>query len=153
MKRLFRQLYGEMIPEQHVLINRIALACFAGAGCYWLGYSAAIVMAFFAYFAVNAVLLVMQRRDLWQQERRWLVVIFSDAIIAFAVMFQAPEQMSVFYPILLWMILSNGFRFGVKWLLIASVTATIRFGTWSYLPPREQISYWASLTWLVAFRY
>ena len=129
MKRLFRQLRGEVVPEQLVLINRLLLGALLGAGCYFLGTSAPIIIAFFAYFTLNIMLLAMQWHGLWHQERRWLVATTADAIVAFAVMFQAPEQMSVFYPILLWMILSNGFRFGVKWLVISSVMATISFGS------------------------
>ena len=48
--------------------------------------------------------------------------------MAFAVMLREPEHMSIFYPIMLWMILGNGFRFGLKWLFVAAFLSTMAFG-------------------------
>ncbi len=65
---------------------------------------------------------------IWRQEERWLAAIILDVTMAFAVMLQEPEGMSVFYPIILWMILGNGFRYGVRWLFVAAVLSTLTFG-------------------------
>ena len=60
----------------------------------------------------------------YAQESPWIV----QSITPFAVMLREPEHMSIFYPIILWMILGNGFRYGVKWLFIAAGLSTLTFG-------------------------
>ncbi len=123
-----KSLRGELTPEQEILRNRLVMGTPSAIACFFFAFDAIIFSAFFAYLSFNAALYVMQRYGIWRQEERWLAAIILDVTMAFAVMLQEPEGMSVFYPIILWMILGNGFRYGVRWLYVASVLSTISFG-------------------------
>jgi len=123
-----KSLRGELSPEQEILRNRLVMGTTSGIGCFFFAFDAVIFSAFFAYLSFNAALYVMQRHGIWRQEERWLAAIILDVTMAFAVMLQEPEGMSVFYPIILWMILGNGFRYGVRWLYVAAVLSTLTFG-------------------------
>jgi len=122
-----KKLRGELSPEQEILRNRLVMGGAAGIGCYFFAFDAVIFSAFFAYLSLNAALYAMQKKGIWLPEKRWLAAIIMDVMMAFTVMLRAPEQMSIFYPIILWMILGNGFRYGVKWLLIAAGLSTLTF--------------------------
>lgn len=121
-------LRGEMTPEQEILRNRLVMGGVSGFGCFFFAFDAVIFSAFFAYLSFNAALYLMQKNDIWRSEERWFAGIILDVMMAFAVMLREPEHMSVFYPIMLWMILGNGFRFGLRWLFIAAFLSTIAFG-------------------------
>lgn len=128
MNKLLPFIKSDFTSEQQMLVNRILLALLSAGGCYYFAVDQVIVLAFTAYSMFNVTLLVMQKHNLWQPQRRWIAAIIIDAIFAFAVMSYAPVQMSIYYPVLLWIILSNGFRFGVNWLLASSILSTISFG-------------------------
>lgn len=123
-----KKLRGELSPEQEILRNRLVMGGASGIGCYFFAFDAVIFSAFFAYLSFNATLYAMQKRGIWQPEERWLAAIILDVMMAFAVMLREPEHMSIFYPIILWMILGNGFRYGVKWLFVAAILSTLTFG-------------------------
>ncbi len=123
-----KSLRGELSPEQEILRNRLVMGTASGIGCYFFAFDAIIFSSFFAYLSFNAALYAMQRHGIWRPEERWLAAIILDVTMAFAVMLQEPEGMSLFYPIILWMILGNGFRYGVRWLYVASILSTLTFG-------------------------
>jgi two-component system sensor histidine kinase RpfC len=123
-----KQLRGKMTPEQEILRNRLVMGSISGFGCFFFAFDAVIFSAFFAFMAFNATLYLMQKNNIWRSEERWLAGIILDVMMAFADMLREPEHMSVFYPIMLWMILGNGFRFGLKWLFIAAFLSTGAFG-------------------------
>ena len=123
-----KKLRGDLSPEQEILRNRLVMGGTSGIGCYLFAFDAIIFSAFFAYLSSNAILYAMQKRNFWQPEQRWLAAIILDVMMAFTVMLREPEHMSIFYPIILWMILGNGFRYGVKWLFVAAIMSTITFG-------------------------
>ena len=122
-----KKLRGELSPEQEILRNRLVMGGAAGIGCYFFAFDAVIFSAFFTYLSLNAALYAMQKKDIWLPEKRWFAAIILDVLMAFTVMLREPEHMSIFYPIILWMILGNGFRYGVKWLLIAAALSTLTF--------------------------
>ncbi|MFN3452358.1 MAG: histidine kinase dimerization/phospho-acceptor domain-containing protein [Sphingorhabdus sp.] len=128
MKGFLKKLRGGLTPEQEILRNRLVMGSVSGVGCYFFAFDALIFSAFFAYLSFNATLYAMQRYGVWQQEERWFAAIILDVMMAFAVMLREPEHLSIFYPIILWMILGNGFRYGIKWLFVASVLSTATFG-------------------------
>lgn len=128
MTALLAKLRGELTPEQEILRNRLVMGTASGFGCYFFAFDVIIFSAFFAYLSFNAALYVMQKQGIWRPEERWFSAIILDVTMAFAVMLREPEGMSLFYPIILWMILGNGFRYGVKWLFVASVLSTVTFG-------------------------
>jgi two-component system, sensor histidine kinase RpfC len=123
-----KKLRGELSPEQEILRNRLVMGGASGIGCYFFAFDAVIFTAFFTYLSFNAALYAMQKKGIWLPEKRWLAAIILDVMMAFAVMLREPEHMSIFYPIILWMILGNGFRYGVKWLFIAAGLSTLTFG-------------------------
>ncbi len=129
MSAPLEKLRAKLTPEQEILRNRVIMGVPAGLSCYLLGFDSLIVFSFLAYLTSNAALYVMQKYGVWRAEERWLAAINLDVLMAFAVMLLEPEYMSVFYPILLWMILGNGFRFGLKWLFVAAALSTVAFGT------------------------
>lgn len=143
MKSLLQKLRGNLSPEQEILRNRLVMGSVSGLGCYFFAFDALIFSAFFAYLSFNAALYAMQRYDMWKQEERWLAAIILDVMMAFAVMLREPEHLSVFYPIILWMILGNGFRYGIKWLFIAAVLSTVTFGI-----VVASTAYWQQNFWL-----
>jgi two-component system, sensor histidine kinase RpfC len=124
-----KKLRAVLTPEQEILRNRLIMGVPAGISCYFLAFDSLIIAAFVTFLACNAALYVMEKFGIWRAEERWFSGIILDVLMAFAVMLREPEQMSIFYPILLWMILGNGFRFGLKWLFVAAVLATLAFGT------------------------
>lgn len=128
MTRLWRMFRGDPSSEQPMHSSRMLLATLSGGMSYSLGHDAFILSAFLAYFAVNSVLLVMCRQHIWKEQQRWCASILCDVSLAYGVMHHAPEQMAVFYPVLLWMTLSNGFRFGINWLLGTAIMSTVSFG-------------------------
>lgn len=128
MTSVFGKLRGELTPEQEILRNRLVMGTASGFGCYFFAFDVIIFSAFFTYLSCNAALYVMQKHGIWRPEERWFAAIILDVTMAFAVMLREPEGMSLFYPIILWMILGNGFRYGLRWLFVASMLSTITFG-------------------------
>jgi len=127
MTSFLKKLRGDLTPEQEILRNRLVMGSVSGIGCYFFAFDALIFSAFFAYLSCNAALYAMQRYGIWQPENRWFGAIILDVMMAFTVMLREPEHLSIFYPIILWMILGNGFRYGIKWLFVASALSTATF--------------------------
>lgn len=127
MTDYLQRLRGELTPEQEILRNRLVMGSVSGFGCFFFAFDAVIFSAFFAYLSFNAALYTMQKYEVWRPEERWLAAIILDVMMAFAVMLREPEHMAIFYPIILWMILGNGFRYGLKWLFIAALLSTVTF--------------------------
>jgi two-component system sensor histidine kinase RpfC len=128
MMKYLRGLRGELTPEQEILRNRLVMGGVSGFGCYFFAFDAVIFSAFIAYLSFNAALYVMQKSEIWRPEERWFAAIILDVMMAFAVMLREPEHMSIFWPIILWMILGNGFRYGLKWLFVAAFMSAATFG-------------------------
>ncbi len=129
MTAAVEKLRAKLTPEQEIIRNRVIMGVPAGLSCYFLGFDSLIILSFVIYLTCNAALYVMQKYNVWRAEERWFAAINLDVLMAFTVMLHEPEYMSVFYPILLWMILGNGFRFGLKWLFVAAALSTLAFGT------------------------
>jgi two-component system, sensor histidine kinase RpfC len=128
MIAFLQSLRANLTPEQEILRNRLVMGTVSGFGCYFFAFDPIIFSAFFAYLSFNASLYAMQKYGIWRPDERWLAAIILDVMMAFAVMLREPEHMSIFYPIILWMILGNGFRYGLKWLFIAAFLSTVTFG-------------------------
>jgi two-component system, sensor histidine kinase RpfC len=128
MIAFLQSLKADLTPEQEILRNRLVMGSVSGFACYFFAFDAIIFSAFFAYLSFNASLYAMQKHGIWRAEERWFAAIILDVMMAFAVMLREPEHMAIFYPIILWMILGNGFRYGLKWLFIAAILSTATFG-------------------------
>lgn len=116
-------------PEQEILLNRMVMGGAAALAVSYFMDDRFIQGAFGIYLTLNFALFFMNQRSIWQEERRWVAAIVLDISMAFAVMMRSAETMSFFYPLFLWVILGNGFRFGVRYLVIASVLSVLAFGT------------------------
>lgn len=116
-------------PEEEILLNRMVMGGSAAAAVSYFMADLFIQAAFGAYLSLNLALFLMKRRDIWPQERRWVAAIMLDISMAFAVMMRSADTMSFFYPLFLWVILGNGFRFGFRYLVIASILSVLAFGT------------------------
>ena len=127
MKPLSSILSGDFNPEQQMLVNRILCGSASAIGCYLIAFDALILFAFVTYVAATAGLYVVQKKGSLSQEKRYFAAIIFDASLAFAIMSHSPAQMAVFYPALLWLALSNGFRFGIQWLAIAALVSSASF--------------------------
>ena len=80
------------------------------------------------YFAFSFMLFLWIRRNSAFQVPRATVALIGDfATISFE-MHVGGAATSVFYPIYLWVILGNGFRFGLRFLFKAMVAALVGFG-------------------------
>ena len=123
-----RKWRAQVTPEQEILLNRLVMGSTSALCAFFFAYDPIIMASFVAYLSFNACLFIMQKYGAWRPEERWFAAIILDVMMAFAVMMHAPEQMSICYPIILWMILGNGFRYGIKWLFVASAISTIAFG-------------------------
>ena len=145
MTAVLERLRTVLTPEQEILRNRLVMGTAAGIGCFFFAFDAVIFAAFFAFLSFNAALYIMQKYQIWRQEERWFAAIILDVLMAFATMLREPEHMSIFYPVLLWMILGNGFRFGLKWLFVASGLSAIAFGivvaTTTYWQPNQILGF------------
>ncbi len=130
---------ASMSPEKEMLLNRLCLGFAAGAANYFYEYDARIFSAFLVYLSANAALFIMQRASIWRDEERRFAGIIMDATMGMVVMLCDPAGMSFTYPFFLWMILGNGFRFGVKWLFVAAILGALAFGTVVY-----KTEYWSN---------
>lgn len=120
---------GPLAPEQEILLNRLVMGTVSAIALYFLDYNSFILSAFGVYLTLNAALFFMRHKGIWREEWRWGGAIILDIGMAFAVMMRATETMSFFYPLLLWVILGNGFRYGVRYLVFASAMSVLAFGT------------------------
>lgn len=118
-----------LAPEQEILLNRLVMGTVSGIALYFLDYNSFILAAFGVYLTFNTALFAMRHKGIWREEWRWVGAIILDVGMAFAVMMRATETMSFFYPLLLWVILGNGFRYGVRYLVFASAMSVLAFGT------------------------
>lgn len=127
MISLFKKQRSALSHEEEIIKNR-----YIGGGAFAITLSIfdfdwMIVAAFTAYLMANVALHYMQRHSIWQEEKRWASSVLIDVGMFFAVMMRSPEHMAVCYPVILWMILGNGFRFGIRFLYIAAALATSAF--------------------------
>ncbi len=114
--------------EQEILLNRMVMGSVAAIVCYLAGFDSRIVSAFIVYLLMNTGLAIAERNAIFKPQNRRLAAIILDVTMATTTMLVDAKGMSWAYAIILWMVLGNGFRFGIKWLAIASVLSAIGFG-------------------------
>lgn len=144
MIQRFKTFWATLTPEQEIMRTRLLLSLVGGIGILF-AFDAVIFTALSVYLLFNGALYIMQKNDVWQPPDRWFAAIILDVAMSFVAMMQAPEHMAVLYPVMLWMILATGFRFGVKWLLVAAGLSTAMFGfvvaTTPYWQPNQMLGY------------
>ena len=129
---------GQVRDREHEMIkNRIILIILAWASFAILDASSGLIIGFGVYFFVSIAIAIAYRlypRPSSLRRFMGLCVDFGAAAFLFQI---GGESFAAVYPALLWVILGNGFRFGVKWLYLASAMAAISFGWTIY-----HVEYW-----------
>lgn len=129
---------GQIRDREHEMIkNRIILIILAWSSFAILDASSGLIIGFGIYFVVSiAVALAYWLYPKPSSLRRFmgLCIDFGAAVFLFQI---GGESFAAVYPALLWVILGNGFRFGVNWLYLASAMAAIAFGWTIYT-----VDYW-----------
>ena len=131
---------GQARDREHEMIkNRIILIILAWSSFAILGGYPGLIIGFGVYFVVSiAVAIAYHVNPKTSYLRRFigLCIDFGAAAFLFRI---GGESFAALYPALLWVILGNGFRFGVKWLYLASTMAAIVFGWTIYT-----VEYWSN---------
>lgn len=120
---------AKMTSEQEILFNRLLLGTPSGFIGHFIGASNFIMTAFLVYLSVNVSLLLMRNRQIWRPKYRLACGLAMDMVMVFVLMMKDAASMSVFFPMMLWVILGHGFRLGLGWLLFATLASTLAFGT------------------------
>jgi len=129
---------GQARDREHEMIkNRIILIILAWSSFAILDASSGLIIGFGVYFVVSIAIAIAYRlHPKPSSVRRFLGLCIDFGAAAF--LFQiGGESFAAVYPALLWVILGNGFRFGVKWLYLASAMAALSFGWTVY-----HVEYW-----------
>ena len=116
-----------LTSEQEILANRLVMGGASAALSQSIVGPGLISTAFYVYLSANIVLLLLQLRDRLTLDHRVLIGISLDFSMVFCVMKLDPANMAMFYPLMLWVIMGNGFRFGLKYLVVASICAMAAF--------------------------
>ncbi|APG62567.1 hypothetical protein LPB140_06965 [Sphingorhabdus lutea] len=138
-----------MTGEQQIIFNRVILVSITGLSLFYFVNDSFINALFCAHFLGNVILFIMQLKSPKTSDFRRIVGICLDFGIALGLMTYAPREMAFTYPIFLWAILGNGFRYGVKWLAIAATCAFISFATVIIVTPYWQENLVLSVSLLV----
>ena len=129
---------GRARDREHEMIkNRIILIILAWSSFAILNAAPGLIIGFGVYFFVSiAVAIAYRLHPKPSGFRRFigLCIDFGAAAFLFRI---GGESFAAVYPALLWVILGNGFRFGVNWLYLASAMAAIVFGWTIYT-----VDYW-----------
>ncbi|MEJ6593986.1 ATP-binding protein [Parasphingorhabdus sp.] len=129
---------GQARDREHEMIrNRIILIILAWSAFSILGSSAGLIIGFGVYFVVSiAIAIAYHLHPQPSSLRRFmgLCIDFGAGALLFHI---GGENFAAVYPMFLWVILGNGFRFGVSWLYLASAMAAIAFGWTIYT-----VDYW-----------
>lgn len=114
--------------EQEMLINRLIIGIIAISASGIGQANPGITQALMLYLAWTAVLFILQRGDIFGAKARWFLGIVLDIWISSVAMLLTPELMPWISLLMLWMILSNGFHYGVRFLIAASFLSAFAFG-------------------------
>lgn len=136
LRALRQRLAARPDTEHEMTMNRIVIVCAALAYLYaahWLGFAEATLALDYgkvlcsAYLAASCLLFV---HILWRpgvsHGRRLVALILDMGTLSFG-MHLADSAFSLGYPIYLWIIFGNGFRFGVRYLATAALAALAGF--------------------------
>src|SRR5690554_5263255 len=123
--------------EREMIVNRLVLISIAIPIAYFLEARADIMLGFKLHLMGSLMLMIsycVSRRPSAVRRLGGLAVDFGTAVYLFNV---GGGSVAAIFPLYLWIILGYGFRFGIKWLAIASVLGAASFGWAVYT-----VSYW-----------
>lgn len=113
--------------EQEMLINRLIIGILAAGGSIAGGADPGITQALMLYLLWTTVAFVLQHAGIFNPKARWFFGVLLDIWVCTVVMLLEPQLMVWIYPLMQWVILSNGFRYGVRFLGIASLMSALAF--------------------------
>ena len=120
---------GQLRDREHEMIkNRIILVILGWSVCAILGATHGLIVGFSIYFIFSIAIAIAYRVNPNPSNLRRFIGLCTDFGVG-AFLFQVGgESVAAGYPLFLWVILGNGFRFGVIWLFLASAMAAMAFG-------------------------
>ncbi|MEM8918734.1 MAG: response regulator [Pseudomonadota bacterium] len=124
--------------EHEMIINRIVLIIIASSIAWFLDAAPNIMMAFQIHFMVSLMIAIAYRFDRRPSMVRRLAGIINDFGAGTYLFHIGGASLAALYPIYLWVILGYGFRFGIRWLFVATGLATLSFGWTVYNVPYWQ---------------
>lgn len=124
--------------EHEMIINRIVLIIIASSIAWFLDAAPNIMMAFQIHFMVSLMIAIAYRFDRRPSTVRRLAGIINDFGAGTYLFHIGGSGLAALYPIYLWVILGYGFRFGIRWLFVATGLATLSFGWTVYNVPYWQ---------------
>ena len=129
---------GQARDREHEMIkNRIILVVLAWSACAILDAPKGLIFGFGIYFVASIAIAIAYHVHRKRSSLRRFAGLCTD-FGAGALLFQVGgESVAAVYPLMLWVILGNGFRFGVMWLFLASAMAAMVFGWTIYT-----VDYW-----------
>ena len=120
---------GQPRDREHEMIkNRIILIILAWSACAILDAPSNLIIGFSVYFVVGITIAIAYHVDRKTSNLRRFIGLCTDFGAAAFIFHIGGESVAALYPLMLWVILGNGFRFGVTWLFLASAMAAIAFG-------------------------
>jgi len=120
---------GQVRDREHEMIkNRIVLVILGWSLSMLLGASSGLIIGFSVYFILSVAIAIAYRLGSTPSNLRRFFGLCTDFGVG-AFLFQiGGEGVAAGYPLFLWVILGNGFRFGIQWLFMASAMAAMAFG-------------------------
>ncbi len=125
--------------EHEMIRNRIGLIIIALTLFLIVGAPTAMFQGFMIYFGLGLALALGHWLYPKPSNLRRFLGLCTDFGCGAYLLSVGSAEIAGFYPIFLWVILGNGFRFGIKWLFLASFMATAAFGWTIY-----SVAYWQS---------
>ncbi len=134
------RLYSSDDREHEMMLNRFAIGSIV---CFYVGVimpaadvqRGPIEIGCGVYLVCTVLLLLhvtMRPRASWT--RRFCAIVLDTGLLALC-LHLGGAQTAPFFPMFLWIILGNGFRFGVFWLRAAAVCSFVGFGIVSLATP------------------
>jgi two-component system sensor histidine kinase RpfC len=120
---------GEASDREYEMIkNRIILIILAWSACAILSAPRGLIIGFGVYFIIGIAIAIAYHIDQKPSSLRRFIGLCTDFGAGAFIFHVGGESVAALYPLMLWVILGNGFRFGVTWLFLASAMAAIAFG-------------------------
>lgn len=115
--------------ETEIFRNRFILSILVTILGYFFINETRIISAFGIYLSFATILWVTQVTNTLPAKIRLSLGLLFETSMGYYLLSIDPVGLAFVYPIYLWTILGNGFRFGVKWLALASLFSVISFST------------------------
>ncbi len=136
--------------ETEIFRNRFILGTVTITLSYFFVHDQRILNTFSIYLGIAILLWITQKRNLLPSNVRLTIGLLLESVMGFYLLKLDSAGLAFIYPMYLWTILGNGFRFGVKWLALASLFTSLSFALTIYTQPFWQQNLGLSISLLVA---